>query len=537
MSRTEESAWTDAALTSSQSGPHEFKFQPGQRVGGGRFRLEQLIGRGGMGTVWQAFDERLKESVALKFISERIRGNATALDSMRRETSRSHSLSHQHIVRVHDLYEGIDEPAFISMEYVPGKNLQELARNQPGRAFGLEDVWRWTRQLCAALGYAHSRGVIHRDLKPANLMLDHVGEIKLADFGLAAALRDPGSEGQSVSGTPAYMSPQQFAGAAAAVTDDIYSLAACVFELLSGAPVFKGPELRRQIELEPAPLLSSAMRKHGLAREVPEGFEDLISRCLSKNPQNRPQSAKAFLEAAEEALAHAGEASDVATAERPPAPAGRSHRWLWLAATAALAALCAAFALRERFSAQYYGPFLDLRKAPVRSSTFALESIPEGAFDGFHRHYDVQNSNRWASATILGDASEWITVDLGQDMRIRAVVIDWELAYAKDFTIRTRTSREGWTNDPSLWSQRAKVAGFKEKYHGAVNAITNVADVAFDFKRSEVHLGDWMEADQAKIETVPFVARHLMVHATARGLNNPGVYSIQEIQVSAQPDR
>ena len=143
--------------------PAEFSFAPGQRVGAGRFRLERLIGRGGMGTVWLALDERLKEPVALKFLAQRIRDNSMALDSMRKETSRSHSLSHQHIVRVHDLYESAGEPAFISMEFVDGKNLHELGRARPNNAFGAEEVARWTRQLCAALGYAHSRGVIHRD--------------------------------------------------------------------------------------------------------------------------------------------------------------------------------------------------------------------------------------------------------------------------------------------------------------------------------------------------------------------------------------
>jgi serine/threonine protein kinase len=202
-----------------------------------------------MGTVWLAFDERLKEPVALKFLSGRIRGNPAALDAMRRETSRSHSLSHQNIVRIHDLYEFENEPPFISMEYVDGLNLHDLAREEPNRAFAWRKVLPWIPQLCGALNYAHSRGVIHRDLKPANLMLDRDGELRLADFGLATAATESSQEREGqISGTPAYMSPQQLCGTPADFTDDIYSLGACVFELLAGVPVFKGGGGRRQAD-------------------------------------------------------------------------------------------------------------------------------------------------------------------------------------------------------------------------------------------------------------------------------------------------
>lgn len=503
------------------------KFQRAQQVGGGRFRLERPVGQGGMGEVWEAFDKRLNEPVALKFFAQRIREDPVALESMRRETSRCHSLSHHHIVRIHDLYEGEGEAAFISMEFVVGKNLHDLAGDRPGRAFSLEEVWRWTRQLCAALAYAHSRGVVHRDLKPANVILNGAGELKLADFGLAAALRDPASvEEEGISGTPAYMSPQQFAGAPPAVSDDIYSLGACLFELLAGVPAFKGPELRRKIEFEPAPLLSAVMAERGLSFEIPEAFEDLLQQCLSKNPLARPASADAFLKLATAALAKADDPSEGVTLAASKRPFSR------LALAASLILIAAIFIFKPRRAA-----YLDLRSAPVRASSFTPDSFPNRAFDGLHRDYDVREAYRWASGVAIGDASEWIAVDLGKDMRLGEVVIDWELAYAKNFTVRTRTSDQGWSDDPAQWTERGKVLGFVEKTHGAVNAVTNILDVTFDFRGAKVRLGNWMNADRTEIEKKPFVARHVMINATTRGLNNPGVYSIHEIEIAAKPAR
>lgn len=479
-----------------------------------------------MGEVWEAFDERLNEPVALKFFAQRIREDRVALESMRRETSRCHSLSHHHIVRIHDLYEGEGEAAFISMEFVVGKNLHELAGDRPERAFSFEEVWRWTRQLCAALAYAHSRGVVHRDLKPANIILNGAGELKLADFGLAAALRDPASaEEDGISGTPAYMSPQQFAGEPPAVSDDIYSLGACLFELLAGAPLFKGPELRRQIEFEPAPLLSTVMAARGLKFEIPEAFEDLLQQCLSKNPQARPPSAEAFLKLATSALAGKDNSEEAIVVR---APSKRAYPRMAL--LTCLAVIAVFLILKPRRTT-----YLDLRAAPVRASSFTPDSYPERAFDGLHRNYDIRESNRWASATVVGDTSEWIAVDLGRDMLLREVVIDWELAYAKDFTVRTRTGVEGWSDDPAQWTERGRVHGFAEKTHGAVNAVTNISDVTFDFGAAKIRLGSWMSADRTEIEKRSFVARHVMINATARGVNNPGVYSIHEVEIAARP--
>lgn len=515
--------------------------RPGQTVGNGRFRIERVLGRGGMGTVWEAFDERLREPVALKFVSERIRGNPAALEALRRETSRCHSLSHPHIVRIHDLHEAAGEPAFISMEYVDGPNLHEVAGQRANRAFPWDDVWAWLRPLGEALGYAHSRGVIHRDLKPANLMLTSRGELKLADFGLAAAREDSAaSASSSISGTIAYMSPQQFAGAPAAVTDDLYSLGACLFELLTGVPPFRGPEVGRQIEFEPAPLLSTTLQQRGLECTVPEPIEDLILQCLSKNPTRRPPSALALLEMAKAGLAERDqrpENQSPGAGTRPRSWRRRVGRPVLIGVVVGLLGL--AFGLKTAYSRR--APAAGRAAAPglagavVRCSSFQSPSSVEGAFDGIHRIATFQESNRWVSSAFVGDRSDWIAVDLGRDLRITSVAIDWELAFAKDFTVRTRTGAEGFGADPEDWRQRGAVAGFGEAYRTAVNETNHIDDVVFDFAGGVVRMGDWMSAQRAEIDSRPPVARHVMIQATARGGNNPGVYSIWEVQIATEP--
>src|SRR6185503_11416674 len=129
--------------------------EPGFLVGNGRFTLVRLIGRGGMGVVWLARDESLREDVALKFLPTEIRFDAVALDDLRRETARSRRLTHPNIIRIHDLFKD-EREAFISMEYVDGPNLSDLRLEQPERAFTWKYLEPLVKQLCEALDYAHS---------------------------------------------------------------------------------------------------------------------------------------------------------------------------------------------------------------------------------------------------------------------------------------------------------------------------------------------------------------------------------------------
>jgi serine/threonine protein kinase len=142
----------------------------GERVFG-RFVVEVIVGRGGMGVVWRANDETLGETVALKFLPETVVRDAVAVDELKAETRRTRRLAHPHIVRVHDFMQD-NEHAAVSMEFVAGSTLAQLRLEQPGKVFGPETLAPLVAQLCAALDYAHfSAKVVHRDLKPANILV------------------------------------------------------------------------------------------------------------------------------------------------------------------------------------------------------------------------------------------------------------------------------------------------------------------------------------------------------------------------------
>jgi serine/threonine protein kinase len=277
--------------------PQSTNLAPGQLAGGGRYELRRLLGQGGMGTVWLAFDSRLKEEVALKFLPPHIAVDAVALDDLRNEALKSRRLTHPNIVRIHDLSESLDEIPFISMEYVDGSNLNELRLDQPGKVFTWDYLQPLVLQLCAALQYAHEEGVVHRDLKPGNIMLDSRGRLKLADFGIASVIQDSTRRtavGVPISGTPGYMSPQHMAGKMPSVSDDIYSLGATLYELLTSRPPFYSGDISYQIQNVPVTPLDQRLWELGATNEIPPEISALILSCLAKEPEQRPPSAKAL---------------------------------------------------------------------------------------------------------------------------------------------------------------------------------------------------------------------------------------------------
>jgi hypothetical protein len=268
-------------------------------VGGGRFSLLRELARGGMGVVWLAHDERLMSSVALKFLPEAVRAKPAALNDLRQETKKSRMLSHPNIIRIYDLYEAPDEVAFISMEYVDGPSLWTLQSQQPKGFFSWDYLIPIVRQLCEALDYAHGESVIHRDLKPANMLLDERQRLRLADFGVAARVFESvasDTESNRASGTVSYMSPQQIEGAAARVGDDIYALGATLYELLSGHPPFYQNDIAYQVRYVLATPLSERLADLEVENDVPPAVADTIMACLSKDPEKRPQSARAVME-------------------------------------------------------------------------------------------------------------------------------------------------------------------------------------------------------------------------------------------------
>jgi serine/threonine protein kinase/Tfp pilus assembly protein PilF len=279
--------------TGSASDVTQREFLGGQRLFG-RYTLIKVLGRGGMRIVWLAHDEELERDVALKFLPDLIIHDAAVLSDLKRETRRCLELTHKNIVRIHDFVHD-ERTGCISMEYIDGDTLSKLRCDKERKVFEAADLTDWISQLCDALDYAHNYAhVIHRDLKPANLMVNQRGELKVSDFGIARSLGDSMSVitmAGGRSGTLSYMSPQQLEGEHGTHLDDIYSLGASVYELLTSKPPFYVGNIDRQIREKIPPSMTERRKEFDIEGEpIPAVWEEWVAACLAKDPGQRPQS-------------------------------------------------------------------------------------------------------------------------------------------------------------------------------------------------------------------------------------------------------
>jgi serine/threonine protein kinase len=261
----------------------------------GRYKLVRVLGRGGMGIVWLARDQELERDVALKFLPDLIIHDAAVLSNLKRETKRCLELTHKNIVRIYDFVHD-ERSGCISMEYVDGGTLSTLRCTKEQKVFEAAELTDWMGQLCDALDYAHNYAhVIHRDLKPANLMVNQRRELKVSDFGIARSLEDSMSvitKAGGRSGTLAYMSPQQFEGERGTHLDDIYSLGATLYDLLTSKPPFYSGNIDRQIHERVPPSMTERRRDLNIEpASVPAIWEQVVAACLQKDTAKRPQSA------------------------------------------------------------------------------------------------------------------------------------------------------------------------------------------------------------------------------------------------------
>jgi len=249
-----------------------------------RYRIVGLLGKGGMGEVYRADDLKLGQPVALKFLPRDLSGDASRLARLMDEVRAARGVAHPNVCRVYDAGEA-DGRQFLTMEYIDGEDLATSVR-RIGR-FPEDKGLEIARQLCAGLAAVHDRGLLHRDLKPANVMLDGRGKVRLTDFGLASEAAGPGGAGEPA-GTPAYMAPELLSGKPATVQSDIYALGLVLYEVFSGRRAFDAATiagLRQQQESGERPTLSSA------TGAVDAAIEDVVLRCLDRNPAARPVSA------------------------------------------------------------------------------------------------------------------------------------------------------------------------------------------------------------------------------------------------------
>jgi hypothetical protein len=249
-----------------------------------RYRIVGLLGKGGMGEVYRADDLKLGQPVALKFLPRDLSSDETRLARLMDEVRAARQVAHKNVCRVYDTGEA-DGRQFLTMEYIDGEDLATSIR-RIGR-FPADKGLEIARQLCAGLAAVHDCGLLHRDLKPANVMLDGRGKVRLTDFGLATEAAAGDGAGETA-GTPAYMAPELLSGKPATVQSDIYALGLVLYEVFSGRRAFDAGTiagLRQQQERGELPHLSSA------TGPVDPAIEEVVLRCLDRNPSARPASA------------------------------------------------------------------------------------------------------------------------------------------------------------------------------------------------------------------------------------------------------
>ncbi len=255
----------------------------------GRYQIQQLLGRGGMGAVYLAHDQQLGELVALKVVARELAEEPTAIERFRREASSARKITHPNVIRIHDLGEA-NGLLFLSMEYFEGLTLEAILRRR--RTLPLEETQEILFQVCDALNAAQHAGVIHRDLKPPNILINERRLVKVIDFGLAKAtfFQNMTATGL-IMGTPEYMAPERLQGGTIDHRTDIYSLGILAYHMICGQPPFIG-ENPITVGFQHCTQSPTPPRFH--KPELPVKIEAAILRCMAKNPLERFSSANDF---------------------------------------------------------------------------------------------------------------------------------------------------------------------------------------------------------------------------------------------------
>ena len=422
----------------SQSGG-QFALYPGT-VLGQRYEILQILGEGGMGSVYKARDRELNRMTALKVIRPDLAGNQAIIDRFKQELLLAHQVTHKNVIRIYDISEA-EGMKFITMEYIEGEDLRALIQEK--HKLSPEAAVEIMQQVCRALEAAHSVGVIHRDLKPQNVMRDKTGRILVMDFGLARSLEGGGmTQTGALIGTMDYMSPEQALGKDLDQRSDLFALGLIFYELLTGKMPFKADSalasLLKRTQERAAPVSS-----HDGA--IPRPLSNIVSKCLERDLKLRYQNASEIL-----TDLNAWQGKGAAATLRFPAVGtwGQTIPWHWLGGIAAVLVLAlAGFMLRGRL----FGPSAQTPAAPVIS----LAIVP-------FRNASGDSSLNWLGTTV----PEMLRTDMGESAYLRTVPSDrvnqilHDLRVAPDATLDPDTLRrvaEFTSADRVLWGQYIKL--------------------------------------------------------------------------------
>src|SRR5688500_9030629 len=401
---------SDVPYTPHSSG-FEGQFAPGTIIAG-RYRIASILGSGGMGEVYRADDTKLGQTVALKFLPARLARDPILLGRLHDEVRLGRVIAHPNVCRLYDIvdWEGAH---FVAMEYVDGEDLSRLLR-RIGR-LAHDKAVDIARGVAAGLMAAHAKGILHRDLKPANIMIDSQGDSRIMDFGLALAA---GEDDGTISGTPAYMAPEQVEGAPATIQSDLYSLGLVMYELFTGKRAHGARTL-----LERKRDSSSQIRTPSeMIRDLDPAVERVILRCLSNDPAQRPQNGREVIEALPggdplAAALAAGETPSPRIVAAAGTEGSLSRRAAWsLLGTIAVLFTLIAFARGERSLGRYAPPMSspdvlhDRATAILRTHGVPAKGEPvAGIYDSSSYYAWLVKGHRWDA---LRNGPDWVSYRL-----------------------------------------------------------------------------------------------------------------------------
>jgi eukaryotic-like serine/threonine-protein kinase len=352
---------------------------------GSRYRIEALLGEGGMGAVYRAYDSELGRIVALKLVRPELASSPQTMKRFKQELLLASKISHKNILRIHDLGD-VNGVKFITMALVEGADLANVIEKIGRLPF--DRALNFAKQLCAALDAAHSEGVVHRDLKPQNILVDQADHVYVSDFGLAKSLEAEATlltrTGQ-ILGTPRYMSPEQVEGGVIDHRSDIYSLGLIFYEMFTSDVPFRGEST---LQLMYQRINERPKDPRTVCPDLPPYVANIILKCLEKDAAKRYQQAREILADLESATA-----PEVTTPGLRPRDATRtisiqlpqpSRRWWLSTAAIVLLAIAALFAtpvtrgwiFRSQGGVQHYLAVLPFRVADNADTTrYAADGV------------------------------------------------------------------------------------------------------------------------------------------------------------------